>query len=93
MSARLATIGPSDEEYQQIIQQLNDWEWLPLGGRPRKRLPAEIARAVEIDLVKGINKSAIVRKYSKHYPFSRKWLKRVSENGRLAQMATGGSTA
>ena len=92
MSARLATLGPSEEEYQRIIQQLNDWEWQPVGGRPLKRLPAEIARAVETDLVKGINKSAIVRKYQNYYPFSRKWLKRVSENGRLAQMA-GGSTA
>ena len=63
MLARLPVTGPTHDEYQLIQRQLDDWEWPEKGGRPRKTLPADVARSVLADLVATRNLSAVSRKY------------------------------
>ena len=94
MVMRLAVNGPkSQEEHQLIKDQLNDWEWSEKGGRPRKVMPAHIARSVLADLIDTRNLSAVARKYEDVFPFSRVWLKYVFDSGRLEQMAFAEASA
>ena len=87
MATRNATTGPSDEEYQRIQRELNDWNWTEKGGRPPKRMPSDVARSVLTDVIETGNQSEVVRKYQDIFPFSRRWLKRAVEDGRLLKMA------
>ena len=87
MAARNATTGPSDDEYQRIQRELNDWDWTEKGGRPPKRMPSEVARSVLADVIETGNQSEVVRKYQDIFPFSRRWLKRAVEDGTLLKMA------
>lgn len=87
MVARSGTAVLNDEEYRRIQEQLNDWGWQGTPGRPRKEMPAFIARDVLRDVVVIGNLSAVQRKYNDVFPFSRRWLRRVLDNGRLKEMA------
>ena len=87
MSARIVTTDPSDDEYQRIQRELRDWEWSDKGGRPPKRPPADVARSVLTDVIAIGNQSEVVRKYQDIFPFSRRWLKRAVDDGRLEEMA------
>ena len=57
------------------------------GGRPSITLPAPVARMILDDHKAGHSLSAIWRKYSVYYPFSRAWLTNALADGRLEQMA------
>ena len=57
------------------------------GGRPSITLPAPVARMILDDHRAGHSISAIWRKYSVYYPFSRAWLTNALADGRLEQMA------
>ena len=57
------------------------------GGRPSITLPAPVARMILDDHKAGHSISAICRKYSVYYPFSRAWLTNALADGRLKQMA------
>ena len=57
------------------------------GGRPSITLPAPVARMILDDHKAGHSISAIWRKYSVYYPFSRAWLTNALADGRLQQMA------
>ena len=87
MSPRIADTNPSDDEYERIQRELNDWDWSEKGGRPPKRPPRDVARSVLADVIETGNQSAVVRKYQDIFPFSRRWLKRVVDDGTLLEMA------
>ena len=86
--ARNATTEPNEDEYQRIQRELSDWDWTEKGGRPPKRMPSDVARSVLTDVIETGNQGAVVRKYQDILPFSRRWLKRAVEDGRLLEMAT-----
>ncbi len=88
MAARNATTQPKEDEYQRIQRELSDWDWTEKGGRPPKRMPSDVALSVLTDVLETGNQSAVVRKYQHIFPFSRRWLKRAVDNGRLLEMAS-----
>ena len=88
MAAQIVPTDPDDDdEYQRIRRELADWEWPDKGGRPPKRPPRDIARSVLTDVMETGNQTAVVRKYQDIFPFSRRWLKRAVDDGRLLEMA------
>ena len=61
------------------------------GGRPSITLPAPVARMILDDHEAGYSISAIWRKYSPYYKFSRAWLTNALADGRLKLMAESNS--
>ena len=57
------------------------------GGRPRITLPGQVACMILDDHAAGHTTSAIWRKYSVYYPFSRAWLTKALADGSLVRMA------
>ena len=75
--------------YRKILRELDDWSWDDRCGRRRKVLPADVARRVLKDVAEGRSINAIVKKYHRHFPFSRPWLINAVADGSLQRMADG----
>ena len=77
-----------EERTQASVERLVQEECIERkGGRPSITVPAAVARMILDDYEAGHSISAIWRKYSVYYPFSRAWLTNALADGQLQQMA------
>ena len=77
-----------EERTQVSVERLVQEECMERkGGRPSITVPAAVARMILDDYEAGHSISAIWRKYSVYYPFSRAWLTNALADGQLQQMA------
>ena len=70
------------------LERLAQEECMELeGGRPPITIPAAAARMMLVDRKDGHTTSAIWRRYSPYYHFSRAWLVKAFKDGRIERMA------
>ena len=84
-------VWQNSQAYRQILRELDDWNWDGRCGRRRKVLPPDVARRVLKDVEDQHSINAIVKKYHRHFPFSRPWLINAVADGSLQRMADGHS--